>query len=161
MRPPEHHKWRATDMSDKLDIEHAAARAPQSTTSGGQQICQTSLTLSTRPPEHHKWRLADMSYKLDIEHTATRAPQVASTRPPEHHKRRATDMSDKLHIENDSPEHHKWRATDMSDKLLIEYAATRAPQVAGNRYVRQASHRARGHQSTTSGGQQICQTSFS
>ncbi|KAK3798424.1 hypothetical protein RRG08_059866 [Elysia crispata] len=53
------------------------------------------------------------------------------------------------------PEHHKWRATDMSDKLHIEFAAARAPQVAGNRYVRQASHRARGHQSTTSGGQQI------
>ncbi|KAK3751322.1 hypothetical protein RRG08_059864 [Elysia crispata] len=46
----------------------------------------------------------------------------------------------------------------MSDKLHIEHAATRAPQEAGNRYVRQASHRARGHQSTTSGGQQICHT---
>ncbi|KAK3798426.1 hypothetical protein RRG08_059868 [Elysia crispata] len=39
----------------------------------------------------------------------------------------------------------------MSDKLHIEHAATRAPQAAGNRYVIQDSHRAYGHQSTTSG----------
>ncbi|KAK3798675.1 hypothetical protein RRG08_017291 [Elysia crispata] len=89
--------------------------------------------------KHHKRRATDMSDKVDIEHAATRAPHVASTRPPEH---------------------HKWRATDMSEELDIEHAATRAPQVAGNRYVRQASHRAGGYQSTTSGGQQICQTSF-
>ncbi|KAK3751321.1 hypothetical protein RRG08_059863 [Elysia crispata] len=31
MWPPEHHKWRATDMSDKLDIEQAATRAPHAT----------------------------------------------------------------------------------------------------------------------------------
>ncbi|KAK3798428.1 hypothetical protein RRG08_059870 [Elysia crispata] len=95
---------------------------------------------ATRAP---KVAAADMSYKLDIEQAATRAQQAAgsrySTRPPEH---------------------HKWRATDMPDKLHIEHAATRAPRVAGNRYARQASHRARGHQSTTSAGQQICQTSF-
>ncbi|KAK3798673.1 hypothetical protein RRG08_017289 [Elysia crispata] len=58
------------------------------------------------------------------------------------------------------PEHHKWRGTDMSDKLHIEYAATRAPEAAGKRYDRQASQGARGHQSTTSGGQQICQKSL-
>ncbi|KAK3798423.1 hypothetical protein RRG08_059865 [Elysia crispata] len=85
-------------MSEKLDIEYAATRAPQvagnryvrqarhrarghqSTTSCGQQICHTRLTKSTRPPEHHKRRATDMSDKLDIEHAATRAPQVEGNR---------------------------------------------------------------------------------
>ncbi|KAK3798674.1 hypothetical protein RRG08_017290 [Elysia crispata] len=57
-------------MSDKLDIEHAATRAPQAAGS----------RYSTRPPEHHKWRATDMSDKLHIEHAATRAPQVAGNR---------------------------------------------------------------------------------
>ncbi|KAK3798429.1 hypothetical protein RRG08_059871 [Elysia crispata] len=72
-RPPEHHKRRATDMSYKIDIEHVA-------TSGGQQICQTSLTKSTRPPEHHQRRAADTSDKLDIDFAAIKAPHAADSR---------------------------------------------------------------------------------
>ncbi|KAK3798677.1 hypothetical protein RRG08_017292 [Elysia crispata] len=72
-RPPEHYKRRLADMSDILDIEHAATRAPQ--VAGNRYVIQAS-----HRARGHQKRAADMSYKLDIEHAAIIAPQVAGRR---------------------------------------------------------------------------------
>ena len=60
-------------MSDILDIEHAATRAPQ--VAGSRYAKQAS-----HRPRGHQLRAADMSDKLDIEHAATRAIQAAGSR---------------------------------------------------------------------------------